>query len=411
MEQRRRSARFTFAVLGFCIALLAAAFLAPSRGALAAPWSPPTAVYIPETGHHLEGAFLTYWREHGGATLLGNPLTEQVQEQGLTVQWFERARLEYRPDAPSGSRFQLTSLGRDAASDYRASSLTTLRLLPEEPGSGAAPVDPFARLPFALFPENPDDHRFFPESGHTLSNSFKLFWEARGGLAQFGYPISEEFRAVSPIDGRVYTTQYFERARFEYHPETSANYSVVLTPLGLSAAREQGVNTAKVPRGAGVDDYSETLFQPPPPPPPPAPPASASASKRPASIPAGTKWIDVNLSRQFLTAYDGDTVFWSGAISSGRAGYETPTGTYSIFTKLRSQDMRGPDPTLPGGEYFQPDVPNVMYFADGGFALHGVYWHNNFGTPMSHGCVGLPLSGAAAIYAWAPYGTLIYIHY
>lgn len=406
--QRRRTARMLLVAIGLCAAVLAAAVTTPLRSAIAAPWSPPTAVYFPQTGHHVEGGFLTYWRAHNGATLLGNPLTEQVREQGLTVQWFELGRLEFHPDAPGDSQFQLTALGRDAAAKARASSLMTLRLSPQEPGQAVAPEDPFARLPFALFPVNPDDHRFFPESGHTLSNSFKLFWEARGGLAQFGYPISEEFRAVSPIDGRVYTTQYFERARFEYHPDTSANYSVVLTPLGLSAARERGIDTAKAPRAAGVANYSEALFRPPP---PPTPTPAAVKSNRPASIPAGVKWVDVNLSRQTLTAYDGDTVFWSGAMSSGRAGYETPTGTYSIFTKLRSQDMRGPDPTLPGGAYFQPDVPYVMYFADGGYALHGVYWHNNFGTPMSHGCVGLPVSAAAAIYGWAPYGTLIYIHY
>lgn len=403
MILRQRVKRYRAAMLGLCVAVLALALVGPASGTGAAPWTPPAAAYFPQTGHHLEGDFLAFWREHGGVALLGYPLTEQVQEQGLTVQWFERARIEYHPGAQGAARFQLSALGRDDASRFDASRITLLGLYAQEPGVASTRDDPFARLPFALFPDHPDDHRFFPESGHTLSNSFKLLWEARGGVAQFGYPISEEFRVVSPTDGRVYTTQYFERARFEYHPDTAANYSVVLTPLGLSAARERGVDTAKVARAAGVADYSEALFQPPPPPIP--------GVERPAGIPAGAKWIDVNLSRQRLTALDGDAVFWTGAISSGRAGYETPTGIYSIFTKLRSQDMRGPDPTLPDGAYFQPDVPYVMYFAGGGYAIHGVYWHNNFGNPMSHGCVGMPVGAAGALYGWAPYGTLVYVHY
>ena len=57
------------------------------------------------------------------------------------------------------------------------------------------------------------------------------------------------------------------------------------------------------------------------------------------------------------------------------------------------------------------DVPWVMYFAAGGYAIHGVYWHNNFGVPMSHGCVGLPVGAAAYIYSWAPIGTMVSIHY
>ncbi|HEY8597291.1 MAG TPA: L,D-transpeptidase, partial [Thermomicrobiales bacterium] len=84
---------------------------------------------------------------------------------------------------------------------------------------------------------------------------------------------------------------------------------------------------------------------------------------------------------------------------------------YSIFSKLVSDDMRGPDPTLPGGQYFQPDVPYVMYFAAGGYAIHGVYWHSSFGTPRSHGCVGTPVGAASFLYNWAPIGTMIYIHY
>jgi lipoprotein-anchoring transpeptidase ErfK/SrfK len=63
-----------------------------------------------------------------------------------------------------------------------------------------------------------------------------------------------------------------------------------------------------------------------------------------------------------------------------------------------------------GGEYYNvPDVPDVMYFTDFGHALHGTYWHNNFGTPMSHGCVNLPMDVAAWMYQWASVGTRVEI--
>ncbi|MDP9374332.1 MAG: L,D-transpeptidase, partial [Chloroflexota bacterium] len=121
--------------------------------------------------------------------------------------------------------------------------------------------------------------------------------------------------------------------------------------------------------------------------------------------------IDVDLSEQYLTAYEGDEIVWEGYISSGKSSDPTPTGTYTIFSKVRVQDMSGPDPNLPGGAYFQPEVPYVMYFAGGGYAIHGVYWHSAFGSPRSHGCVGMPLGGASFLFNWATIGTTVTIHY
>jgi hypothetical protein len=80
------------------------------------------------------------------------------------------------------------------------------------------------------------DRLFFPETGHTLAGGFRLYWQARGGLAIFGLPITEEFREVNPADGREYTVQYFERARFEYHPEHQGTpYETELGLLGRQA--------------------------------------------------------------------------------------------------------------------------------------------------------------------------------
>lgn len=123
---------------------------------------------------------------------------------------------------------------------------------------------------------------------------------------------------------------------------------------------------------------------------------------------AGDKWIDVNLAEQWLTAYEGPWIIWSGPISSGRGEYATPTGTFAVQRKAWAEDMRGEWGT--DEYYYRPEVPWVLYFTPRGHAIHGVYWHSRFGTPSSHGCVGAPLRGAAILYEWAPVGTPIVIH-
>jgi len=118
------------------------------------------------------------------------------------------------------------------------------------------------------------------------------------------------------------------------------------------------------------------------------------------------KSIVVSIGQQAMWAFKGDQVVLSSYVSTGRAGFDTPLGTYAILTKLPSQTMEG----VIGGEYYNvPDVPWVMYFTNGGHALHGTYWHSNFGTPMSHGCVNLPMDVAAWLYDWAPVGTPVLI--
>lgn len=123
-----------------------------------------------------------------------------------------------------------------------------------------------------------------------------------------------------------------------------------------------------------------------------------------AAAPArGVRWIEVNLSNQTLTAWQGDMAVLHTSVSTGTYRTPTVTGRYSINTKLSSQRMTGPGYDLPG-------VPWVMYFY-GGYAIHGTYWHNNFGTPMSHGCVNMRTGEAEMLFAWADYGTEVYVHY
>jgi lipoprotein-anchoring transpeptidase ErfK/SrfK len=118
------------------------------------------------------------------------------------------------------------------------------------------------------------------------------------------------------------------------------------------------------------------------------------------------KAIVVSISQQMLWAYKGDQVVLSSYVSTGRTGFDTPLGSFAVVDKLPSQTMEG----VIGGEYYNvPDVPWVLYFTNSGHALHGTYWHNNFGTPMSHGCINLPLDVAAWLYNWAPLGTPVLV--
>jgi lipoprotein-anchoring transpeptidase ErfK/SrfK len=115
------------------------------------------------------------------------------------------------------------------------------------------------------------------------------------------------------------------------------------------------------------------------------------------------RWIDVNLSAQQLVAYEGDTPVYWVTVSTGLPGTPTVTGQYRIYVKYPAQTMSGPG-------YYLPDVPYVMYFYLG-YGIHGTYWHNNFGQPMSHGCVNTPTPDAQWLYNWAEVGTLVNIHH
>ncbi len=119
--------------------------------------------------------------------------------------------------------------------------------------------------------------------------------------------------------------------------------------------------------------------------------------------PTDNKWIEVDLSSQTTTAWQGNSLMRSMVVSTGISRYPTPTGQFRIYAKYPSVTMSGPG-------YYLPGVPHSMFFYRG-YALHGTYWHSNFGQPMSHGCINLTQADAAWLYGWAPVGTLVVIHW
>jgi lipoprotein-anchoring transpeptidase ErfK/SrfK len=136
--------------------------------------------------------------------------------------------------------------------------------------------------------------------------------------------------------------------------------------------------------------------------PPTATPLSPTWRESLAEYPEEERWIDVDLSEQQLVAYEGSTPVRVVTVSTGLPGTPTPVGRFRIWIKLEYDDMEGPG-------YYLPDVPYVMYFYLG-YGLHGVYWHDDFGQPMSHGCVNLPTPEAGWLFHWAEVGTLVNVH-
>ncbi len=115
------------------------------------------------------------------------------------------------------------------------------------------------------------------------------------------------------------------------------------------------------------------------------------------------RWIDMNLSEQQVYAYEGDVLVNSFIVSTGVYDTPTVTGEFNIYLKVPMQAMSGPG-------YYLPDVPWVMYFYED-YGFHGTYWHDNFGTPMSRGCVNLRTADAEWLYQWASIGTPVVVHY
>ncbi|MFN8517524.1 MAG: N-acetylmuramoyl-L-alanine amidase [Chloroflexia bacterium] len=176
----------------------------------------PDLLYFTETQHTLGGAILRYWNNFGGLAQFGYPLTEPYTEVSETdgkdyvVQYFERARFELHPE--------------NAGTDYE--------VLLGHLGRKYHPADkPVAALA---------GQRFFPESGHNLGGLFREYWEQYGGLFIYGVPMSEEFTEISKIDNKPYKVQYFERARFEYHPENTGKSQVLLGHLGRQLLQDRG---------------------------------------------------------------------------------------------------------------------------------------------------------------------------
>lgn len=325
------------------------------------------------SGFHVSDrtGFLTFWRTRGGMLIFGYPISGEVIENGRIVQYFERARFEYYPEhVGTRNQVMLSLLGREITAGQ-----------------------PF---PDATAATMGDGDVYFPETRHTLSGKFLNYWQKRGGLDTFGYPISEPFEEVSPIDGQLHLVQYFERARFEHHPENMPSFyqqmeaynqiqlatldEIQLSDLGRQSLARAGYTPRRSAPLPNVPTWSPSLFM---------------------------RRIEVSISTQWLTAYEGDLPVYRAPVATGKDGFNTPRGSFAIYIRYPIQTMQG---AAGGEEWFVPDIPWVQYVV-GDVALHGTYWHDRWGTGvrMSHGCINLNIDDAQWLYEWAELGTPVTI--
>jgi hypothetical protein len=382
------------------ISFLGNAELPPAIG------QPEFAVYIEETGHTLGDVFLDYWRATGEEAMFGLPISEPfAAPDGYYSQVFERGVLQYLP-----------VMVWTVEPFVRPMPVGRLLIGERSAGIGAHPggkrLGGGNRAP-EMRPLAPDDPRvaaavaaggFYDEvTGHTVSGAFVDWYVDHEGDYYLGSPLSE----VVTEDGLP--AQWFEGGLLIETPE-----GVQLAPLGERLAERLGVSTARVPAD-GLPAYDESLFVSVPNPAPVAGPTE----------PRGPKRIEVSIPEQRVRAYEGETLVLDSFISTGLPPNDTETGRFRIRYKVPVEDMRGatdaegnvvwvvgdggdePPDSIP---YGVSDVPYVMYVNLDAEALHGAYWHENFGQRMSHGCINLPVSVAEFLYGWAPLGTPVTVY-
>lgn len=167
-----------------------------------------------ETGKSICARFRQYWEQHGGLAQYGYPISDVIGEvsptdsQLYSVQYFERAVFEFHPENAPPHDVLLSLMG---------SFLYNQKYARNEPGQTESPDDPSI---------------LFPVTGKRVGGLFAKYWQTHGGIAQQGYPISNQLVERNELDGKEYIVQYFERAVFEYHPEQPAPNNVLLSQLG-----------------------------------------------------------------------------------------------------------------------------------------------------------------------------------
>lgn len=362
----------------------------------------PLDVYVPETGHAVRGYMLDYWRANGAASVYGNPISEPFgAANGLYSQAFERGVFQFSPEwmwtddaavrlMPIGTRevredrLNTRSDGRRTGADRRASAW--------RPGSEST-----VRTEEITY----EAGRFSNTTGYSIFGQFAEWYDSHEGWFYMGAPISE------PHMERGLTVQYFENGILMQNAEGA----VVPAPLPREKPEIYGIDTTPVEQ-ADRPEFTETLFY-----------KNGNPAGVDTSTLSGRKRIDISIGEQMMRVYQGDTLVLEQDISTGLAPNDTEIGAFHIRIKFEKQDMAGftsdtgevvglagGDGIQTGNQYMVKDVPHVMYFNYQAEALHGAYWHSNFGQRMSHGCVNQPLETAAYMYDFAPLGTPVNVY-
>ncbi len=350
------------------LAMLAA--LLPAT-ALANPSGSAAAAYVTATGHHVQGAFLDFWETRGGPDIFGYPITEEITQDGVTVQYFQRARMELR-----GDTIQLGLLGDELGKGQP-------RMDNPRQGNGGA------------------DWQYFPETGHLVSGGFFRHFRNTGGLEIYGFPISAEVTE----NGR--TVQYFQRARMEWTGST-----VQLGNLGDELAALRNIPTGQVPQREGTQAWE-----------PRSRPVFVNGTQGPGAPRAVGKVIYVSLADQHLWAYENGALVVSTPVTTGAPLTPTLPGDFNIRSKHTPFLFVSP---WPQGDvrYYSPSwTTYAMLYADGGYYIHDAPWRVDYGPGTttwhqgsdgqwrqgSAGCINVPFAAMEALFRWSDTSTAVVV--
>ena len=350
--------------------------------------------YVPETGHSVTGYMLDYWRANGAETVYGNPISQPFGASNqLYSQAFERGIFQYstvwlHSDDPA---VRLMPIVQQSLDESRTDRRSDGRRKAADRRSGVVPpsVDTVRADEISA-----SGGRLSTETGFSIAGQFGAWYDAHEGWFYLGSPLSEPMR-IRGVEG-----QMFQNGILLMQDDV-----LNLAPLPRENPAKYGFDTTPIEQG-DRPVYSEALFYT----------TWNPYGVDPTAIATGPKHIVVNIAEQKLYAYQGDTLVLETLTSTGLAPNETEIGFFHVRIKYEAQTMQGFESGSgevislgaegsEGSHWAVEDVPNIMYFNYQAEAIHGAYWHNNFGNRMSHGCVNLPLATAAFMWEFAPLGT------
>jgi lipoprotein-anchoring transpeptidase ErfK/SrfK len=326
-------------------------------------------------------------------------------EPRASLAYLKRA-LEINPESQRARKGMHWAVSRQrAAPPFEPKPLTTLPI--------TRPVSPLSQ-PVLLHPTLVEPSRSIPKIAIALA-SLAVLCLALGLAAFFGAPVFDSALAKPLAQVRLalasptFTATYTETPTFT--PSFTPTPTFTSTPLPTDTPTQTPTETptltpTETPPPTATFTPTETPTETPIPPPQPTkapkPKKVSGPYVRPGAVNTEERWVDVDLSSQTAYAMQGDQVVKSFIVSTGLWNTPTITGVFRVYVKYRSADMSGPG-------YYLPSVPYVMYFYKD-YGLHGTYWHNNFGHPMSHGCVNFRTDDAAWLYKFVSIGTVVSVH-
>jgi len=373
-------------------------------------------LFFPETGHTVAGDLALFWATYGADVLFGLPVSEPFRDSaagaGVTAQVFERAILEETETTgvrlrPLGEEQAVESGMVDPAFQPAPPTAGTTFLVNADEGLRLRTAPSLDSEMVALLPENAEFIAATPWEGG---------WVPGYADGYAGWVAAEFLLEAPPLppldladwDPEVWQGASLGETNVRTEPSTRARVVEELQygdPVTVTAwvAGEEVYKGADL--WAQLDDggyvYARNIGRNSP----------VSPLPPPADAPTFGKWIDINLTQQLITAYDGQTPVRTVETTTGMAGWETPPGFYQILNRVGNETMTS---GAIGAEhhYKLEDVLFTQYFTDRGHALHFAWWRTEetIGRPGSHGCINLLLDDARFFWDWATIGTSIYIH-